>query len=63
MCFHFQDKNVTVPAGGHKAKDITQATFGKGVSKCEEFQLAGLLGSHSGSEVCLEHVFRSMRDI
>jgi hypothetical protein len=40
-------EDVTIPSGGHKTKEIAQTIFGQFVFKREEFQLAGLLGSHS----------------
>ena len=55
--FSFSD-DVTVPAGGRKAKDIAQTIFGKRVFKCEEFQSAGLLGSHSIRKFASTHVRR-----
>ena len=55
--FSFSD-DVTVPAGGRKAKDIAQTIFGKRVFKCEEFQSAGLLGSHSIWKFASTHVRR-----
>jgi hypothetical protein len=53
--FSFSD-DVTVPAGGRKAKDIAQTIFGKRVFKCEEFQSAGLSGSHSIRKFASTHV-------
>ena len=47
-----------MPSGGRKAKDIAQTIFGKKVFKCEEFQSAGLLGSHSIRKFASTHVRR-----
>jgi hypothetical protein len=39
--------NITMPGGGQKAKDLAQTIFGQNVFKQAEFQMSGLLGSHS----------------
>jgi hypothetical protein len=39
-----------------KAKDIAQSFFGQNVFKREEFQMAGLLGSHSIRKFAATHV-------
>ena len=53
--FAFSD-DITMPGGGQKAKDIAQSIFGQNVFKREEFQLSGLLGSHSIRKFAATHV-------
>ena len=43
-------------AGVKKAKDIAQSIFGQNVFKRDEFQLSGLLGSHSIRKFAATHV-------
>ena len=49
-------EDVTIPSGGHKTKEIAQTIFGQKVFKREEFQSAGLLGSHSIRKFASTHV-------
>ena len=51
-------EDVTIPSGGHKTKEIAQTIFGQKVFKREEFQSAGLLGSHSIRKFASTHVRR-----
>jgi len=55
--FAFSD-DVTVPSGGQKAKEMAQNIFGQKVFKRDEFQAAGLLGSHSIRKFAATHVRR-----
>jgi hypothetical protein len=50
--------DITIPAGGLKAKEIAQAIFGQKVLRLEEFQSGGLLGSHSIRKFASTHVRR-----
>jgi hypothetical protein len=51
-------EDVTIPSGGHKTKEIAQTIFGQKIFKREEFQSAGLLGSHSIRKFASTHVRR-----
>ena len=53
--FAFGD-DITMPGGGQKAKDIAQSIFGQNVFKRDEFQMSGLLGSHSIRKFAATHV-------
>ena len=45
-----------MPGRGQKSKDIAQSIFGQNIGKRQEFQPAGLLGSHSIRKLAAAHV-------
>jgi hypothetical protein len=49
-------EDITIPSGGQKSKETAQNIFGQKVFKREEFQEAGLLGSHSIRKFASTHV-------